>query len=112
VSSYQVVCHVFNIFKDWDLVITFDELVINIDAWRDVVFKWIENMVSAMGPSTYLLLTHYGSGYAQGMQGFLAQRGLYTMGHQCILSWQHLSLTKLKSCGTQVQVNSHWYTTQ
>ncbi len=33
------------------------------------------------------------------MQGFLAQRGLYTMGHQCILSRQHLSLTKLKSCG-------------
>jgi hypothetical protein len=57
VSSYQVLCHVSNIFKDWDLVITFDEPVIKIDAWRDVVFKWIENMVGAMGPSTYLLLT-------------------------------------------------------
>ncbi|KAJ7862198.1 hypothetical protein B0H13DRAFT_1900206 [Mycena leptocephala] len=34
--------------KDWDLVIIFDELVMKkIDAWRDIVFKWIENMVNS-----------------------------------------------------------------
>ncbi|KAJ7500590.1 hypothetical protein B0H11DRAFT_1714473 [Mycena galericulata] len=55
---------------DWVSATTYDELVIKIDQWRDVVFKWMDDMVSQ------LLLPHVlsftpGLGYTSSVQGFL-----------------------------------------
>jgi hypothetical protein len=33
---------------DWVSASNFDELVSKIDGWRDVVFRWMDDMVSAM----------------------------------------------------------------
>ncbi|KAJ6511217.1 hypothetical protein DFH09DRAFT_1100440 [Mycena vulgaris] len=35
---------------DWASAATFDELVIKIDGWRDVVFKWMDDMTFIMCP--------------------------------------------------------------
>ncbi|KAJ7506195.1 hypothetical protein B0H11DRAFT_1707377 [Mycena galericulata] len=48
---------------DWVKATTFDELVTKIDGWRDVVFKWMDDMVSAPNPLTYLFSIHDGLGY-------------------------------------------------
>jgi hypothetical protein len=39
---------------DWVGVATFDELVTKIDGWRDVVFKWMDDMVSPFTDSRVL----------------------------------------------------------
>jgi hypothetical protein len=37
---------------DWISATSFDELVGKIDGWRDVVFKWMDDMVSATLPAS------------------------------------------------------------
>jgi hypothetical protein len=42
---------------DWVSATSFDELVTKIDGWRDVVFKWMDDMVSCWLHDIHSLLT-------------------------------------------------------
>ncbi|KAJ7823370.1 hypothetical protein B0H13DRAFT_1659075 [Mycena leptocephala] len=60
---------------DWVSATSFDELVTKIDGWRDVVFKWMDDMVSATLPwNIFILFIHHGLGHTSGVQGFLTRR--------------------------------------
>jgi hypothetical protein len=55
---------------DWVSATSFDDLATKIDGWRDAVFKWMDDKVSALGSHIYCLLMT-GAGYSQSLQGFL-----------------------------------------
>jgi hypothetical protein len=42
---------------DWVSATSFDELVTKIDGWRDVVFKWMDDMVCTVEQDIWSLLT-------------------------------------------------------
>ncbi|KAJ7857183.1 hypothetical protein B0H13DRAFT_1641118 [Mycena leptocephala] len=49
---------------DWVSATSFDELVAKIDGWRDVVFKWMDDMVSPTLPwNISILFIQHGLGY-------------------------------------------------
>jgi hypothetical protein len=61
---------------DWVSATSFDELVSKIDGWHDVVFQWMDDMVSATLPrKIFILFIHHGLGYTSGIQleGFLTR---------------------------------------
>ncbi|KAJ6513992.1 hypothetical protein DFH09DRAFT_941321 [Mycena vulgaris] len=55
---------------DWVTATMFDELVTKIDGWRDVVFKWMDEMVCG-APFFKCLHIDYILGHTPGVQGFL-----------------------------------------
>ncbi|KAJ7913988.1 hypothetical protein B0H13DRAFT_1612017 [Mycena leptocephala] len=60
---------------DWVSATSFDELVTKIDGWRDVVFKWMDDMVRATLPwNIFILFIHHGLGHTSGVQRFLTRR--------------------------------------
>lgn len=57
---------------DWVKATTFDELATKIDGWRDIVFKWMDEMVCITDYLTSAC-TDYSVGNPPGVQGFLVK---------------------------------------
>ncbi|KAJ6632041.1 hypothetical protein B0H10DRAFT_1937760 [Mycena sp. CBHHK59/15] len=55
--------------RDWVWATTFDELVTKIDGWRNVVFKWMDEMVG--GTASWMCCVLTKAGDTQGVQRFL-----------------------------------------